>query len=136
MCDIVHQRQYKFYLRLDSIFRWTNFARRQKKLLGIIHGLTTRVIRRRKSEHAARVAEKGGNGDGKTLEGSTGANNESKKVLEGNSETLGNAGSTFVKDDLDENDENDVGKSTPRPSGGKGEDRKTKSSSQATLEIF
>lgn len=44
MCDIIHQRHYKFWLRFDSIFKLTSFFEKQKQLLGIIHGLTNKVI--------------------------------------------------------------------------------------------
>nr|ULR85606.1 cytochrome P450 [Spodoptera frugiperda] len=43
MCDIIHQRQYKLWLRFDSIFNYTNFSKQQKQLLDVIHGLTNKV---------------------------------------------------------------------------------------------
>ncbi|XP_015595061.1 cytochrome P450 4g15 [Cephus cinctus] len=51
MCDIIHRRQYDLTLRIDALFKFTNFAKQQKKLLNIIHGLTSRVIDKRKEEY-------------------------------------------------------------------------------------
>lgn len=47
MCEILHLRHYKLWLRFDTIFNWTNFAKKQEQLLGIIHGLTSKVSHRR-----------------------------------------------------------------------------------------
>lgn len=43
MCDIIHQRQYKFWMRLDATFKLTSAFKKQIKLLKIIHGLTNKV---------------------------------------------------------------------------------------------
>lgn len=43
MCDILHARQVKAYLRFDTFFNLTNVKKQQEKLLAIIHGLTKRV---------------------------------------------------------------------------------------------
>uniref|UniRef100_A0A1B0CWB4 Cytochrome n=1 Tax=Lutzomyia longipalpis TaxID=7200 RepID=A0A1B0CWB4_LUTLO len=48
MCDILHLRIRKIWLRPNSIFNLTSHASRQEKLLGIIHGLTKRVITSKK----------------------------------------------------------------------------------------
>ncbi|KAK2585109.1 hypothetical protein KPH14_008620 [Odynerus spinipes] len=98
MCNIIHQRQYKFLLRFDTYFQFTSFAKQQKQLLNTIHSLTTQVIRRKKGESlnkeivdfVEKTQEKEGN------------KNETKK--EENYTNL-----HYVKDDLDEIDENDVG---------------------------
>lgn len=50
MCDILHLRHTKIWLRPDSIFNLTNYAKSQTKLLDIIHGLTTRVIKKKREE--------------------------------------------------------------------------------------
>ena len=44
MCDILHARQIKGLLRYDTLFNMTNVKKQQDKLLGIIHGLTKKVI--------------------------------------------------------------------------------------------
>lgn len=44
MCDILHARHVKAYLRFDSVFNLTNVKKQQEKLLSIIHGLTKRVF--------------------------------------------------------------------------------------------
>lgn len=43
MCDIIHQRHYKFWMRFDSVFKFTSFFKKQSHLLSIIHGLTNKV---------------------------------------------------------------------------------------------
>ncbi|GLH02031.1 Cytochrome P450 4g15 [Gryllus bimaculatus] len=48
MCDIVHQRAYKFWLRLDSLFQFSHFAKEQEGYLKTIHGLSTSVIKKKK----------------------------------------------------------------------------------------
>ncbi|XP_047023112.1 cytochrome P450 4g15 [Helicoverpa zea] len=50
MCDILHLRHTKIWLRPDLLFKLTDYAKKQTKLLDIIHGLTKKVIRRKKEE--------------------------------------------------------------------------------------
>ncbi|XP_026747298.1 cytochrome P450 4g15 [Trichoplusia ni] len=50
MCDILHLRHTKIWLRPDLLFNFTDYAKKQTKLLDIIHGLTKKVIRRKKEE--------------------------------------------------------------------------------------
>ncbi|CAH0721599.1 unnamed protein product, partial [Brenthis ino] len=50
MCDILHMRHAKIWLRPDLLFNFTQYAKIQNKLLDVIHGLTTKVIRRKKEE--------------------------------------------------------------------------------------
>lgn len=49
MCDILHARHRNLFLRANWLFNLTNLAKQQSKLLGIIHGLTTKVIRSKKN---------------------------------------------------------------------------------------
>ncbi|KAJ1526581.1 hypothetical protein ONE63_008167 [Megalurothrips usitatus] len=49
MCDILHMRHTKFWLYPETIFRLTKHFSEQKRLLGIIHGLTKRVIKSKKA---------------------------------------------------------------------------------------
>lgn len=43
MCDILHLRQTKLWLRSDVVFHFTKYGKLQKKLLDTIHGLTKKV---------------------------------------------------------------------------------------------
>lgn len=43
MCDILHARHVKIYLRFDALFNMSSVKKKQEKLLAIIHGLTKRV---------------------------------------------------------------------------------------------
>lgn len=43
MCDILHLRQTKIWLRPELIFNFTKYAQNQTKLLDTIHSLTKRV---------------------------------------------------------------------------------------------
>ncbi|CAG4941072.1 unnamed protein product [Colias eurytheme] len=50
MCDILHLRHTKIWLRPDFLFSFTQYAKLQNKLLDIIHGLTKKVIKKKKEE--------------------------------------------------------------------------------------
>ncbi|VVC91629.1 cytochrome P450 4g15 [Leptidea sinapis] len=50
MCDILHLRHTKIWLRPDLLFNFTQYAKMQENLLDIIHGLTKKVIKRKKEE--------------------------------------------------------------------------------------
>lgn len=105
MCDIIHQRHYKFWLRFDSIFKLTSFFEKQKKLLGIIHGLTNKVIKLKKEVYQQNKAK------GiipPTIEEVTRSAPESEATL-ANEKTLADTVFKGYRDDLDFNDENDVG---------------------------
>lgn len=43
MCDILHLRQTKIWLRPEMLFKLTDYAKTQTRLLDIIHGLTKKV---------------------------------------------------------------------------------------------
>ncbi|KAF5302915.1 hypothetical protein FQA39_LY02095 [Lamprigera yunnana] len=45
MCDILHSRHTKLWLRPDWIFKLTKYSTIQEKLLDIIHGLTRKVVK-------------------------------------------------------------------------------------------
>ncbi|XP_016916223.1 cytochrome P450 4g15 [Apis cerana] len=51
MCDILHLRHTKVWLRPDWLFNLTKYGRNQIKLLEIIHGLTKKVIQLKKEEY-------------------------------------------------------------------------------------
>lgn len=102
MCDILHARHVKAYLRFDSIFNMTKIKQKQDQLLATIHGLTKRVIKEKKE-----VFEKNYEA-GKVPTPSLSqiiaddyvvpSMNKPVKKVEG------------LRDDLDDIDENDVGK--------------------------
>lgn len=102
MCDILHARHVKIYLRFDAIFNMTKIRERQEKLLNTIHGLTKRVIKEKKKLFEKNLEE------GKVPTPSLSeiiANDyvePTKKAAEKKVEGL--------RDDLDDIDENDVGK--------------------------
>ncbi|KAL0839733.1 hypothetical protein ABMA28_016376 [Loxostege sticticalis] len=105
MCDIIHQRHYKFWLRFDAIFKFTAFFKQQFKLLNIIHGLTNKVIKEKKKTYFENKAK------GiipPTLEELTRSPDD---VTDPNVDTKTLADNVFkgLRDDLDFNDENDVG---------------------------
>ncbi|CAH0721562.1 unnamed protein product, partial [Brenthis ino] len=105
MCDIIHQRHYKFYLRFDAIFKFTSFFEKQKKLLDIIHGLTNKVIKNKKEKYLQNKAK------GiipPTIEEVTRPSREEETGL-ANVKTLSDTVFKGYRDDLDFNDENDVG---------------------------
>lgn len=102
MSDIVHRRTYNLLLRLDTFFKYTNFAKKQVKLLDTIHKLTENVIR----EKTKIVEEKVSNDQQKVK--------SKDKMMETNEkvESSDNADYKnlhYVRDDLDAIDENDVG---------------------------
>lgn len=51
MCDILHLRHTKIWLRPDWLFNLTKYSKNQIKLLEIIHGLTKKVIQIKKEEY-------------------------------------------------------------------------------------
>ncbi|XP_075972264.1 cytochrome P450 4g15-like [Anticarsia gemmatalis] len=104
MCDIIHQRHYKFWLRFDAIFKFTSFFEKQKKLLAIIHGLTNKVIKNKKETYYENKAK---GFIPPTLEELTKTPDDS--VLANGAKTLSDTVFKGYRDDLDFNDEQDVG---------------------------
>jgi len=49
MCDILHARHRSIFLRNEFVFTLTRYYKEQGRLLNIIHGLTTKVIRSKKA---------------------------------------------------------------------------------------
>lgn len=45
MCDILHKRQMQIFTRFDPFYTMSGMRQRQKHLLGIIQGMTSRVSR-------------------------------------------------------------------------------------------
>jgi cytochrome P450 family 4 len=101
MCNIIHQRHYNLLLRLDALFKFSSYAKDQQKYLGIIHGLTNRIIKKRNEEMKERdnISE---------LKSKVVKINESDtKIAESKEQRI-----RYVRDDLDDIDDNDVGKFT------------------------
>ncbi|KAH8286726.1 hypothetical protein KR018_003080, partial [Drosophila ironensis] len=90
MCDIIHQRQVKLLYRLDSIYKLTKLREKGDRMMNIILGMTSKVVKDRKENFQE----------------------ESRAIVE-EVATPGPAGAASKKeglrDDLDDIDENDVG---------------------------
>ncbi|XP_026326913.1 cytochrome P450 4g15 [Hyposmocoma kahamanoa] len=102
MCDILHLRHTKIWLRPESLFKLTSYAKNQSKLLDIIHGLTKKVIKRKKEELK--------NGKTPTNLAETAESNSTETIPNKvtSVEGLSFGQSAGLKDDLDV-EENDVG---------------------------
>lgn len=101
MCNILHIRQLKIHLRLDSLFNLTNIKREQDRLLGIIHSLTRKVVKEKKE-----IFEK--NFAAGTLPSPTLSEIIAKQEPAGETAPVISQGS-MLTDDLDVIDENDIG---------------------------
>ncbi|KYN37083.1 Cytochrome P450 4g15 [Trachymyrmex septentrionalis] len=99
MCDILHLRHTKVWLRPDWLFNLTKYGKDQIRLLEIIHGLTKKVIARKKQEFK--------NGKRNIIEEST-QNSNDKTTKSTSVEGLSFGQADGLKDDLDVED-NDVG---------------------------
>ncbi|KAF2882662.1 hypothetical protein ILUMI_23526, partial [Ignelater luminosus] len=106
MCDILHLRHTKLWLKPDWIFRLTKYGKVQDGLIDVIHSLTRKVIKSKKE-----AFNKGIRGstaevpkDIRTKRDPMGEQAEVKTIVEG----VSFAQSTGLKDDLDV-EENDVG---------------------------
>lgn len=106
MCDILHSRHLGLLLRFDPVFNLTSIKKQQEKLLGVIHGLTKRVIKDKKE-----VFEK-------TYQDGSVPSPSLSEIIEGNYETESKNTPKItprdtitkgLRDDLDDNDENDTG---------------------------
>ncbi|KAJ8976564.1 hypothetical protein NQ317_016358 [Molorchus minor] len=107
MCNILHLRHYKMWLRFDSIFKFTKMFTEQNYHLNIIHALTRQVIKRQKEKFFKREEKGEQSLYQKALKSTT--YNEREGIVE---ET---ASFNYIRDDLDENDENDVGEKRRLP---------------------
>lgn len=105
MCDILHLRIRKIWLRPNSIFNLTSHASRQEKLLSIIHGLTKRVITSKKEAFKNGTRGSLAETNIKTeATPSVKARSDNTTTVEG----LSFGQSSGLKDDLDV-EENDIG---------------------------
>ncbi|XP_066583498.1 cytochrome P450 4g15-like [Prorops nasuta] len=98
MCNIIHRRTYDIRFRPDTFFKFTEYAKQQEQFLDIIHGLTKRVIKRKKEEFSSEIANRdivGGDSEVKL-----------NKEEEGEGKTTR---LHYVRDDLDDIEDNDIG---------------------------
>ncbi|KAG8040378.1 hypothetical protein G9C98_000949 [Cotesia typhae] len=95
MCDILHLRHTRVWLRPDWLFNLTKYGKDQIQLLDVIHSLTKKVIQRKKE-------------DFKTGKRNFIKTTESKDAKLTSVEGLSFGQSAGLKDDLDV-DDNDVG---------------------------
>ncbi|KAJ8974790.1 hypothetical protein NQ317_017440 [Molorchus minor] len=103
MCDILHLRHTKVWLRPDIIFNYTKYAKAQEKLINTIHSLTRKVIKRKRADF-----DKGIRGStAEVPEELKTKNYESKVTSKTVVEGLSYGQSAGLKDDLDVDD--DVG---------------------------
>ncbi|XP_034246944.1 cytochrome P450 4g15 isoform X2 [Thrips palmi] len=107
MCDILHLRHTKFWLRPETIFRMTSYFSEQTKLLGIIHGLTKRVIKNKKLEFNKGVRGSLASYPGMKAETAK-AETSTAKTTKVEDSGMSYGQSAGLKDDLDV-DDNDVG---------------------------
>ncbi|KAL7027190.1 hypothetical protein ACKWTF_005346 [Chironomus riparius] len=106
MCDILHRRQFKIFSRFEPFFTLTGMKEQQKKLLGIIHGMTQRVLNEKKAVFDKNLSE--GNLPSPSLQEiikSDASVDQAIKKAKAKAQNL-DAG---LRDDLDDIDENDVG---------------------------
>lgn len=97
LCDILHKRHRTFYYRFNALFKFTLLKLKQDKLISIVHGLTGKVFRNKKEMFTKNMAE--GNVPQPTFADVINNNNEVDIPLK----------SEGLRDDLDEQDQNDVG---------------------------
>ncbi|XP_014486916.1 PREDICTED: uncharacterized protein LOC106750830 [Dinoponera quadriceps] len=98
LSDIVHRRHYDVSLRVDQFFKFSKLAKMQEKLLNTVHSLTESVIQKKWED----IEEK----DKKE------AQTNHKKISTESSEigkSIVNHKLHYVRDDLDDIDENDAG---------------------------
>ncbi|XP_026765187.1 cytochrome P450 4g15 [Galleria mellonella] len=104
MCDILHLRHTKIWLRPEFLFNFTQYAKNQEKLLGVIHGLTKKVIKKRKEEYKSGKKSSLMNEINATTNGADDTLPMKTTSVDG----LSFGQSSGLKDDLDV-DDNDVG---------------------------
>lgn len=105
MCDIIHQRHYKVYYRYDALFNWSSLKKKQEKLLHIIHSLTKKVLQIKKTEFEKNIQE------GKMPSPSLNEiiNDQTPDNVSSPKKPVKPSKKTGLADDLDEQDENDIG---------------------------
>ncbi|XP_072753493.1 cytochrome P450 4g15-like [Anoplolepis gracilipes] len=108
MSDILHRRHYDFSLRSDIIFKLRKFAKKQEKLLNIIHTLTDSVIEEKSKDIEDKLIKNVQQKEvqkSKQMENSNVVKNEAHDKNTVTKYTKLH----YVRDDLDDIDENDIG---------------------------
>lgn len=112
MCDILHLRHAKIWLRPELIFQLTGYGKEQVRLLDIIHNLTKKVLKRKKEEYIKNKNSLTANTPvvSATVESNVEEKKEVKnaKEVKSVSDKYSFGQSAGLKDDLDV-DDNDVG---------------------------
>lgn len=103
MCDIMHLRHTKIWLYPDLVFKLTNYAKKQVKLLETIHNLTKKVIKNKKEAFS-----KGTRGSLAKPSIKVQEEKPVKTLKTSTIEGMSFGQSAGLKDDLDV-DENDIG---------------------------
>uniref|UniRef100_A0A336M0R6 CSON009665 protein n=1 Tax=Culicoides sonorensis TaxID=179676 RepID=A0A336M0R6_CULSO len=103
MCDILHLRHYKVWLRSDTIFKLAGWQKEQNRLLNIIHGLTGSVLDERRARFNKNLSE------GKLPSPSLSEIIANDNAMQKDAKKTPAKKSTGLRDDLDDLDENDVG---------------------------
>lgn len=107
MSDIVHRRHFDVSLRWNILFKFTKLAKVQEKLLNIIHSLTEHVIKEKSRdiiEKLAKNQQPKETQNGKSLTENSNANENIESVKNNAANYM-----HYVRDDLDDIDENDIG---------------------------
>jgi cytochrome P450 family 4 len=105
MCDILHKRQLQVFSRFEPFYTLTGMRQRQKELLGIIHGMTSRVLKEKKDIFNKNLQE--GNLPSPSLQEIIKTNNDVDHAVK-KAKSKANK-TTGLRDDLDDLDENDIG---------------------------
>ncbi|XP_024893806.1 cytochrome P450 4g15-like [Temnothorax curvispinosus] len=106
LSDIIHRRHYDISLRLDMFFKYSKLAKVQEKLLNIVHTLTEHVIKEKAKDVEEKLVK-----DQQVKEVQNDQPMENLNVTE-NTKNANNRPANYmhyVRDDLDDIDENDVG---------------------------
>lgn len=103
MCDLIHARHFKLYYRFDKVFNLTNLRKQQDHLLNIIHGLTKKVIKRKNEQYDQELRE--GTLPSPVIADLLAIDEEKLK----SADTYAAAKKEGLRDDLDDQDENDIG---------------------------
>lgn len=111
MCDVLHLRHTKLWLRPDWMFSLSKYGKMQEKLLNVIHSLTRKVVKSKKE-----AFNKGVRGSMAEIHKE---NNKCSSIEEQNTSDIVVEGVSFgqsagLKDDLDVED-NDVGEKKRLP---------------------
>ncbi|CAD1479979.1 unnamed protein product, partial [Heterotrigona itama] len=104
LCEIIHRRTYNAILRVDLLFKFSQYAKEQLNSLSVIHGLTSQVIERKKEEIYKKICSNIEDKETEPRKITTSAKSDTNV-----SDQHKSGQQYYVRDDLDEIDENDIG---------------------------